>query len=133
MTGRQAQVTRYCQRCSRKAANRLQKTSFKKAKNLYEMEKHYQSQRNWFENTSSLNMEKDTQKLWQLTKALNDDSVFRSQTVLLTGKAACNVLANAYKNVSEVEISRSTIHVIQRDTKELQNIDVPSEPCTFDR
>ena len=71
--------------------------------------KHSQSQRNWFEKTSSLNMEKDTQKLWQHTKALNDDNVFRSQTILFTksGKAACNVLANAYKNVREVKISRS--------------------------
>ena len=75
-------------------------------------------------------MEKDTQKLWQLTKALNDDNVFRSQTVLLresrpaAGKAACNVLANAYKNVSEIEISWSRIHDIQRETRELQNINV---------
>ncbi|KAK3781441.1 hypothetical protein RRG08_019066 [Elysia crispata] len=49
-------------------------------------------------------MAEDTQNLWQLTKALNDNNVWRSQTVLLTesgpvaGKAACNVLANAYKN-----------------------------------
>ncbi|KAK3787198.1 hypothetical protein RRG08_040328 [Elysia crispata] len=75
--------------------------------------KRTQSQRNWFEKTSSLNMAEDTQNLWQLTKALNDNNVWRSQTVLLTesgpvaGKAACNVLANAYKNVREVEISRN--------------------------
>ena len=90
------------------------------------------------EKISSLKMEESTQKLWQLTKAPNDDNVFRSQTVLLTesgpvaGKAACNVLATAYKNVSEVEISRSRIHDIQRETKELQNIDVPSHPCPLD-
>ncbi|KAK3780677.1 hypothetical protein RRG08_028125 [Elysia crispata] len=59
----------------------------------------------------------------QLTKALNDDNVFRSQTVLLAesgpvaGKAACNVLTNAYKNVREVEISRSRIHDNHRETK----------------
>ena len=106
---------------------------------LYEMEKHSQSQRGWFEKTSCLNMENDTQKLWQLTKALNDDNVFRSQTVLLiesgpvAGKAACNVLANTYKNVSDVEISSSRIHDIQCETKEPQNTDVPSHPCTFDR
>ena len=82
-------------------------------------------------------MAEDAQNLWQLTKALNDDNVCRSQTVLLTEsgpvarKAACNVLANAYKNVSEVEISRSRI--IQRETNELQNIDVPFHPCTLDR
>ena len=34
----------------------------KKAKKLYEMDKQSQSQRNWFEETSSLNMEKDTKK-----------------------------------------------------------------------
>ena len=84
-------------------------------------------------------MEKHTQNLWQLRKAPNDDNVFKSQTVLLTesgpvaGKTACDVLANAYKNVSEVEISRSRIHDIQRETNELQNIDVPSHPCTLDK
>ena len=111
----------------------------KNAKNLYKMEKHSQRQRNWFEKTSSLNMEKDTQKLWQLTKALNDDNVFKSQTMFLTksgpaaGKAACIVLANACENFSEVEILRSRIHDTQRETKELQNIDIPYHPCMLDR
>ncbi|KAK3757857.1 hypothetical protein RRG08_014413 [Elysia crispata] len=124
-TRRPTQATRYRQRCSREAGSQ-------KTKKLYEMEKHFESQRNWFEKISSLSMEKDIQKLWQLTKAFNDDKVCRGQTVLLTesgpapGKAACNILANAYKNVSEVEISRSRIHDIQRETKELKNIDVPS-------
>ena len=45
----------------------------KKAKKLYETEKYSQSQMHWFEKTSSLNMEKDTQKLWQLSEALNDE------------------------------------------------------------
>ncbi|KAK3751500.1 hypothetical protein RRG08_030525 [Elysia crispata] len=69
-------------------------------------------------------MEKDTQKLWQLTKALNDDSVFRSQTVLLTesrpaaGKAACNVLANAYKNrgVARLQLDGEKIEIPDKPT-----------------
>ena len=64
-------------------------------------------------------------------KALNDVNVFSSQTVLtesgpVAGKAACNILANTYKNVSEVDIPRGRIQVFQQDTKEVQNIDVPS-------
>ena len=112
----------------------------KKAKKLYEMENHSQSERNWFEKTSSLNIKKDTKKLWHLTKAVNEDNIYRSQTVLLiesgpvAGKAACKVLANAYKIVSEVENARSRIHDIQRKTNDLRNIDVPSPPfCTLDR
>ena len=79
-------------------------------------------------------MEKDTKKLWHLTKAVNEDNIYRSQTVLLiesgpvAGKAACKVLANAYKIVSEVENARSRIHDIQRKTNDLRNIDVPPPP-----
>ena len=54
--------------------------------------------------TASLNIEKDTQKLWQLTKSLHGDSSERYRTTLqtkngaVTGKAAANVLAGVFED-----------------------------------
>ena len=47
-------------------------------------------------------MERDSQKLWQLTKSLNGDNSERGRTTLqttngaVTGKAAANVLARVF-------------------------------------
>ena len=78
-----------------KQSTDFNKQVHKKVTKLYEMEKHSQVQRKWFEKTSSLNTEKDNKKLWQLTNALKD-GVFRSHTILLAesgpaaGKTACS-------------------------------------------
>ena len=75
------------------------------------LKKKLQAQRNsWQEKTQSLNLEKDTNKLWQLTKILNGDVQERSLTVLehngelVTGKRAVNTLAKMYKKDSETNL-----------------------------
>ena len=46
-------------------------------------EKLYQRRNSWHEKTTSLNWEKDSSKLWSLTKALNKETPSRSKTVHL--------------------------------------------------
>ena len=84
-------------------------------------------QRNsWQEKTQSLNLEKDTNKLWQLTKILNGDVQERSLTVLehngelVAGKRAANTLAKMYKKDSETNLPRERIRIARAELKNPQ-------------
>ena len=96
-------------------------------KNAFEEKKLSQTRRSWHEKSASLNFEKDTQKLWQLTKALNEDNCQRSKTVLqtdegvITGKVAANVFAKAYKAESEVDLSPTRVREVRIETRDLLN------------
>ena len=65
-----------------------------------------QTQASWKTKTASLNIERDSQKLWQLTKSLNGDNSERGRTTLqttngaVTGKAAANILARVFEEES---------------------------------
>ena len=95
-------------------------------KKAFKEEKTTQIQNSWHEKTASLNLEKDTQKLWQLTKALNEDNSQRSKTTLqtpkglVTGKAAANILATAYKAESEVNLTHTRIQEVRVEAKIIQ-------------
>jgi hypothetical protein len=62
------------------------------------------------ENTSSLNMEKDTTMLWNLTKTLNDEGSKCQKNTLedegrtITGKAAANAFAKGDETESNTNI-----------------------------
>ena len=57
--------------------------SHNKLKDTFEQKKANQIQESWREKTSSLNLENDTTKLWQLTNLLNDDNRQQKKTTLL--------------------------------------------------
>ena len=67
--------------------------------------------RGWREKTASLNMEKETSKLWKLTRALNDEGnkghkvTLEEEGKTLTGKAAANAFGRAYGKDSATNIS----------------------------
>ena len=58
-------------------------------------------------------MERDSQKLWQLTKSLKGDNSERGKTTLqttngaVTGKAAANVLARVFEEESTAQLTES--------------------------
>lgn len=61
----------------------------------------------WFEKISSLNTDKDTNKLLQLVRSLNDETatkystaVFEENNTYYTGKKVANILAEFYKKES---------------------------------
>lgn len=80
--------------------------------------------RSWREKTASLNMEKDTTKLWRLTKALNEESTKGHKITLedeentLTGRAAANNFARAYAAESNITIPQHRKKEIRSEEKE---------------
>nr|KAG5691968.1 hypothetical protein BaRGS_011359 [Batillaria attramentaria] len=68
-------------------------------------------QQRWHEKTTSLSMEKDTGKLWRLTKSLNEDTTTTNRTTVLkeddtlyTGKKAANLLADVFEMESTIKV-----------------------------
>uniref|UniRef100_A0A0B7BUH5 Uncharacterized protein n=1 Tax=Arion vulgaris TaxID=1028688 RepID=A0A0B7BUH5_9EUPU len=59
-------------------------TLHNKTKAIFTKEKKKSMRDSWHEKTASLNLEKDTKKLWNLTKTLNGDRTERTKTVLHT-------------------------------------------------
>ena len=84
---------------------KLQQSKAKHLRTKFECQR-----RGWREKASSLNMEKDTTKQWNLTKALNDEGS-KGQNITLedegrtiTGKAAANAFAKGYETESNTNI-----------------------------
>ena len=72
-----------------------------------------QSARNsWREKTESLNMEKDSNKLWKLAKSFNDEEtkstpvIIEQNNTLFTGKKAANCLIENYEQNSNVYVPK---------------------------
>ena len=83
-----------------------------KARTAFDEEKNIESRKSWKETTGSLSMEKDTQKLWNLTKALNDDQqhapggvLLKKGTQFFTGKKAAYLLADSFQENILLDIS----------------------------
>ena len=85
-------------------------------------EKQTQTQASWKTKTASLNMERDSQRLWQLTKSLNGDNSERDRTTLqttngaVTGKEAANVLARVFKGESTASPSADRVKDVRTQT-----------------
>ena len=79
--------------------------------------------KSWYERTESLNLEKDTTQLWNLTKTLNEEQPSRGRTVLETndslvsGRKAANIFATMYQERSIVSIPSERRKKIRQDTK----------------
>ena len=101
-------------------------TAHNKAKAEFTKEKLQVQRNSCQEKTQSLNLEKDTNKLWQLTKILNGDVQERSLTVLehngelVTGKRAANTLAKMYRKDSETNLPRERIREARAELKNPQ-------------
>ena len=99
-------------------------TAHNKAKAEYIRAKNQQTRSAWHEKTKSLNMERDTSKLWNLTKALNDEKPEKRQTVLKvngeyqTGKRAANSLAAIYQEDSTVTLPRNRTREVRDELKQ---------------
>ena len=70
-------------------------------------------------------MERETQKLWQLTKSLNGDNSERGRTTLqttngaVTGNAAANVLARIFEEESTASPSADRVKDVRTQTRAL--------------
>ena len=105
-----------------------------KAKAEYTHQKLQQTRAAWHEKTSSLNLKKDTCKLWKLTKLLNEDNpesrktVLESEGELLTQKRAANCLAKHYQEESSVKLSRERTRQVREQLKQKQD-QPPTDSC----
>ena len=67
----------------------------------------------WHHTTSQLNLEKDTTKLWKLTKSLNGDQTPTASNItilqngtLISGKQAANEFANYYVKTGNIAVTK---------------------------
>ena len=84
---------------------------FNKAKENFETLKTKEIQNSWHQKTSSLDLEHNTGRLWNLAKSLNEDvTATRNATVIEeagkfhTGKRAANLLADVFKDESTLKV-----------------------------
>ncbi|BFZ17227.1 hypothetical protein BsWGS_20266 [Bradybaena similaris] len=94
-------------------------------KDEFNKEKITSCQNAWHEKTSNLNMEKDTNKLWNLIKAINEDTTDNRQKIVIkeaekqyTGKNAANLLADYYSNECNTTIPKPHAQKVNRDIKD---------------
>jgi hypothetical protein len=99
-------------------------TAHNKAKAEFTKVKLQQLRNSWHEKTQSLSMDKDTFKLWQLTKTLNNDHPEKRQTVLeingefQMGKIAANTLARMYQQDSTVTLPRERTRAVREQLRQ---------------
>lgn len=87
------------------------------------------TRKSWREKTAKMNMERDTTKLWRLTRALNDEGNREQKITLekdgkiLTGKTAANTFAEAYAQESNTTIPRQLEKEVRVEEKERTTTD----------
>ena len=96
----------------------------------------------WMKKTASLNMETYSNKLWRLTKQLNDKENRHAKITLLQdrkmvhGKQAANIFADTYKEASNipVELHKQTyVHTEQRKINESDDVSaVMNSPLSYE-
>ena len=78
----------------------------------------------WREQTSSLDMEQDTTKLLNLTKALNDEGqkiTLEDEGRTITCKAAANAFAKVYETESNTNIPLARKKEVRAEEREREN------------
>ena len=97
-------------------------------------EKLQQSRTSWHEKTASLDFVKESTKVWNLTKTLNDETPSYNKTVLkandqlLTEKKAANEFARFYKQESNLTIPLDKVQKTKTAVKDHQQTNQP-EAC----
>ena len=80
----------------------------------------------WIKKTESLNFDKEGQKLWKLTKALNDENTkaapitLQKEQHMITGKDAANVLADRYEQVSNIEVPEERKQKVMSEQRQMK-------------
>ena len=101
-------------------------TAHNRAKALFTKHKIAQQRDSWHRKTASLNYEKDSKKLWNLTKAINEDNKSQAHTAisqdgkLVTGRQAANAIAGSYQEDCTTNVTQERKREVRRQTKELQ-------------
>nr|KAG5696843.1 hypothetical protein BaRGS_030967 [Batillaria attramentaria] len=113
--------------------------AYSRARTAFDEEKTKEVRNSWKEKTTSLNMERDTGKLWKLTKTLNDDFQPNPRAALLiqdnqiyTGKKAASLLAENFSQESHLDVPRQKTEDVRRRTKQELRKKTPTESMSAD-
>jgi len=108
--------------------------AYNRARVNYDETKTQEIRKSWEEKVSSLNLEKDTGKLWRLSKTLNDDhhetnraTILKENGQIYTGKQAASLLANSFKEDSLLEVPQERRDDVRRETREKIKSQLPSQ------
>ena len=77
----------------------------------------------WRKKTESLNLDKDGQKLWKLTKAMNDEDtrhlpiMIEQNQEMVSGPRAANCLIDTYEEASSIEVPEERKNEIRTEIK----------------
>jgi uncharacterized protein YaaR (DUF327 family) len=99
-------------------------TAYNKANAEYTKSKLQQLRTSWHEKTQALDINKDSFKLWQLTKTLNGDRPERKRTVIETngelqeGKRAANTFAKSYQQASTVTLPKERTRDVRKQIQQ---------------
>ena len=108
---------------------------YSKARAEFSREKLLQTRTQWYEKTASLNLEKDSSKLWSLTQVLNEEAPSRSKTVLrvhnmlLTDKRAANEFAQLYRRESTLPLTPKKVGDMKEKLKQEEKQENVPSPC----
>ena len=91
---------------------------------------------------ATLNMETDSNKLWRLTKQLNDEKNRHAKITLLQhmkmvhGKQAANICADTYKEASNIPVELHKQKYVRTDQKKITESDdvstVMNSPLSYE-
>ena len=92
--------------------------------------------------SGSLNMETDSNKLWRLTKQLNDEETRHAKITLLQdrkmvhGKQATNIFADTYKEASNIPVELHKQKYVRTEQRKITESDyvspVINSPLTYE-
>ena len=88
----------------------------------------------WREKTEKLNLDRDGNKLWKLTKAMNDEDTKSSPVMIqrdqetMTGKSAANCFIDSYEQVSNIMIPNNRKQQVH---DEIKNYQIDQDPPNY--
>ena len=83
----------------------------------------------WMKKTASLNLETDSNKLWRLTKQLNDEENRHAKITLLQdkkmvhGKQAASIFADTYKEASNIPVELHKQKYVRTEQRKITESD----------
>lgn len=97
--------------------------ALKAATAKYRRAYHQAARSSWREKTEKLNLDRDGNKLWKLTKAINDENTraapitISQDQELLTGRKAANLFIDSYEEVSNITVPQERKARVQKERR----------------
>ena len=117
-------------------------TALKQANAMFIKTRNEARRSSWMKKTASLNMETESNKLWRLTKQLNDEENRYAKMTLLQdrkmvhGKQAANIFADTYKEASNISVDLHKQKYVRTEQRKITESDdvstVMNSPLSYE-